>query len=246
MQMNQATGLCWMEKQEFATMQAPLYKILWGKLACFPVTLKKKGCHTQHSQQKCEASKGMFFFKLFGQLLCKANVFFKFSLSPKAKAQKLRQVKKARAEVGKNGCRALCGKCCKEENSLPVSGSTSGELVQVSVTQEHTRSCCWEHCDKLYGAPRDTPDFIKSEAIISTTIKVSWQAKTINVIKEGGGGDMLSVPIKEDSDCVVLVLHKILQVSRKGRNWAKRWVRSNTLYFCWKLWMCVRENTVGA
>lgn len=49
--------------------------------------------------------------------------------------------------------------------------------------------------------------------------------------KRGGWGEMLSVPIKEDSDCVVIVLHKILQVTRKAKNWAKRWVRSNTLYF---------------
>lgn len=42
---------------------------------------------------------------------------------------------------------------------------------------------------------------------------------------------MFSVPIKEDSDCVVIVLHKILQVSRKGRNWVKRWVQSNPMIF---------------
>lgn len=32
---------------------------------------------------------------------------------------------------------------------------------------------------------------------------------------------MLSVAIKEDSDCAVIVLRKILQVSRQGRNWVK-------------------------
>lgn len=38
---------------------------------------------------------------------------------------------------------------------------------------------------------------------------------------------MLSVPIKEDGDCAVIVLHKIFQVKRKGRNWAKRLAQSN-------------------
>lgn len=63
---------------------------------------------------------------------------YKFSLSPKAKVQELRQVKKPRAEVGKNWCAALCGRCCKEEYFLTVSESTSGELV-ASVSRSGVR-----------------------------------------------------------------------------------------------------------
>lgn len=60
--------------------------------------------------------------------------------------------------------------------------------------------------------------------------------------KRGEWGEMLSVPIKEDSDCVVIVLHKILQVTRKGKKWVKRWVESNPLWFCWKLIGWIRES----
>lgn len=196
MQMNQATRLFWMEYQEFATREAALCKILWGELAWLLVTLKKKGLgiYSAHKTLNRNVRQQRKCFSLNCLSSYCAKQTYKFSLSPKAKSQELRQVRRARAHVGKNGGRALCGRCWKEEYSLPVSGSTSGELVQVSDTQEHTRSCCWEPCDKLYGAPRDTPDFIKSEAIISTTIKVSWQAKTINVIKKGGGGKCCLCP----------------------------------------------------
>lgn len=54
----------------------------------------------------------------------------KFSLSPKAKAQELRQMKKPRAEVGKYWCTATCGRCCKcLVFFLTVLETTSGELV---------------------------------------------------------------------------------------------------------------------
>lgn len=134
MQMNQAARLSWMESQGFVTMQAALYKILWGKHAWFLVTLKKK-CQgytpykNTHSTRNRNVTQRRECFASNCWCSCCAKQMYKFSLPPKAKAQELRQVKKPRAEVGKNLCTALSGRCCKEEYFLTVSESTSGELV---------------------------------------------------------------------------------------------------------------------
>lgn len=84
-----------------------------------------------------------------------------------------------------------------------------GTLARGSCSKLEKNSC-EKYCDKLYEELRDIPEFLKSEAIVLPVIKVPGQARTVNVIK-GGGGAGLSELIKYKGDYIVTDLHKTPQ-----------------------------------
>lgn len=131
--------------------------------------------------------------------------------------------------------------CC-QEYSLPVSGNTSGAWNKCQALR-NTRGAVGESTVTSYMEHQGISRLYQEWGNHFHRRKSILAGRDYKCNKRGGCGEMLSVPIKEDSDCVVILLHKIFQVSRKGRNWAKRWVRSNTLYFSGN-WECVWGKTL--
>lgn len=169
-----------------------------------------------------------------------AKQMYKFSLSPKAKPLEL-------SEDTKSGswCTALCGKCSKE-HFLTALESTSEEMV-ASVSRSGKRNelllrILWQVIWSTKGDSRLYQEWGNHSHLHKSILA----GKDYKCNKRVVWREMLPVPIKEDSDCVVRVLHKILQVRRKGRNWVERWVQSNLLYFCWKLVGWKRESAAGS
>lgn len=155
-------------------------------------------------------------------------------------------MKEPRAGAGRSWCTALCGRCCKEEYFLTVSESTPGETVaSVScsgIRNELLLRILWQVIWSTKGDSRLYQEWGNHSHLHKSILA----GKGYKCNKRVGWREMLSVPIKEDSDCVVRVLHKILPVRRKGRKWVKRWVQSNLLYFFWKLVGWTRESAAGS
>lgn len=97
------------------------------------------------------------------------------------------------------------------EHSSPPHSVIKGDAGERLSTEKTQEELLLKILHKLYEALRDIPEFLKSEAIVPTVIKVPWQARIVNVIN---GGEMLSELIKEEGDCVVTDLHKIPQHSQ--------------------------------